>query len=886
MKPIDEVLKYSGQISLLYFSHREGSDEYLKQLFPTMETAHSLEEAVELYHHHEKVRNRFFDLIVFDCESAIEACRNMVGWNGVEKVLLLSRQGCDNTPFLEIGISHIILRTLPFEAFSEVIFPICKDIYHKHRVQQYAHAYDRLKQEYEKNRLEWEEKHQQERQQLKYKSDFLAGMSHEIRTPMNAVMGLGHLLIQEELSETARDYVMKINASAEMLLGIVNDILDYSKIEAGKLKLENIEFDLNMVLDHVADMVGLSVHDKGLELIFEIEHQVRPNYIGDPTRISQIILNLMSNAVKFTDAGEVTLRVHTLASDANHQKLQFEVSDTGIGMSEEQSKNLFERYVQAEESTARKFGGTGLGLSICKELVELMGGRIWVKSEFGRGSTFGFVIELGISNPQERRVYHLIRKEMMQLKILIVDAHPHSAESLHQMIGYFHMGVDMAESKQTANEFLARKRYDTIFIDEQMADMCASPALFKENRPRIVLLESRMSNVKREICGDYRIDAVLYKPFNQQMVLNLFNTLYGEKETPSLRIKEHIGKNDLAAFAGSRILVAEDNTINQKVIRGLLSDTGIELELAGDGAEALRLLREKGPFELVLMDINMPVMNGYEASDAIRLTYDTTAMPIIALSADTMMEDIQKTKEHGMQEHLAKPIDVDALYDLLYRYLHEHHSNKNISVEVALKEDEIRFNRLTQIPKLDCETALERLGGSKELYVSLVEDFITLYKDAPERIRLFNTQKGYANAIRYIHDFKGVAGNIGSIVLFKLALALEEGYKNHEEDALNRLSDMLDTEMQSLIISLQDALSSECYDVKEERFDTEHYALLQKLLHAARMKKVLECVSIIGKFREIKWSKSQYEILNNVILSLKHYRFSEAVETLESLGIK
>lgn len=887
MKQIDEVLKYSGHLSLLYISCTDGENEDLKKMFPNMQIALSLEEAVEKYHHHEKARNRFFDVVMVDCEMGIAVCRSVLGWNGLGKLIVIRDKGCDIDPYLEMGLSAFLARSLPFERLAESVFSFCKEIYHKHRLQQYVHAYDLLKQEYEKSRKEWEEKYVAIERNLRHKSDFLAGMSHEIRTPMNAVIGLGHLLLQEELNEKARDYALKINGSAEMLMGIVNDLLDYSKIEAGKLKIEAIEFDLNIVLDHVADMVGLAVHEKGLELIFDIEHRVRPNYIGDPTRISQIILNLMNNAVKFTQQGEITLKIDTLVCDENHHKLQFEVSDTGIGMSDEQTKQLFERYVQAEDSTARKFGGTGLGLSICKELVELMGGRIWVKSKAGVGSTFGFVLELGVSHPSERRIYHLVHKELMQMKILIVDSHPNATEALHRMIGYFHMGIDVADSLHEAKQLLEHQLYDMVFIGEQMTELSTAPLFSKEHSPRIVLLVSRMGNPKRTIWGDYAIDAYLQKPFTQQTVLNLFNEMYGVKEPPYPLPKPHVSKKDLTRFSGSRILMAEDNVINQKVMIGLLSDTGITLDVVEDGLAALQSVRSNGPYELMLMDINMPVMNGYDSADAIRHIYNDATMPIIALSADTAAEDIQKAKEHGMQGHLAKPIDIVSLYDLLYRYLDKAKEKAETPSPkpAGHSDDDKRFNRLAQIPNFDWEGALERSGGSKTLFLSLIEDFVTLYKKAPEQIRLFNAQQRYEDGLHYVHDLKGAAGSIGSIRLFKRAKELEEFYRRHDDRSLEAAVEGFEVAINTAMGEIEEALCSTDREKGADKVDGDRYALLVNLLNAARKKKVLECVSIIGKIRETPWPRSYYETLNRVIGALKNYRFNEAVEWLEKMEI-
>jgi two-component system sensor histidine kinase/response regulator len=303
-----------------------------------------------------------------------------------------------------------------------------------------------------------------------------------------------------------------------------------------------------------------------------------------------------------------------------------------------------------------------------------------------------------------------------------------------------------------------------------------------------------------------------------------------------------------------------------------------------DGAAALHAVEEKGPYDLVLMDINMPVMNGYEATEAIRKIYDPETMPIVALTADAMDEDIQKVKEHGMQEHLTKPIDVVSLYDTLFRYLHQ--TKENGVTKDTKEEEDPRYYRLSQISQFDSDTALEQVGGSKSLYLSLVEDFINIYRDALVKVRSFNAGKEYAEGIHYMHDFKGAAGNIGSIVLFTLAKSIEEEYRHHDDAALAKLADELEGTLRDLTVQIEYALFPERQKKEDGALDTEHTRLLRNLLRSARKKKVLESVNLISKLRETEWPKSHYKPLYDVIMALEQYRFSEAVEKLEAMGIE
>ena len=505
---------------------------------------------------------------------------------------------------------------------------------------------------------------QQMEYKLKAQGDFFASMSHEIRTPMNAIIGMSQILLDDSSLSTKQSQTVKtVNNSSNMLLGIINDILDYSKIEAGMLTLENISFDLNMILDYVADMIGLKIQEKGLELVFDVNHNVHKHFIGDPLRVSQILLNLVSNAVKFTDEGSILLQVKTLQNENNQSFISFEVRDTGIGIKEDRLNSLFENYTQADDETSRKYGGTGLGLSICKQLAKIMNGDVWAESDYGNGSSFFVTLNLQNELEKSQRHYRLPSKDLMNKNILLVDSREKSINALKYMLEYFKMEVSFTDNIEEAEGYLQDQKFDILFIDEH---------IFKDSQQigtlvsKTVLIEDWMVSIQKSESDYIKDFCYLKRPFNQQMLFDTILNLYGhESATSTLKTKDYT-KEDLNKLAPQKILLAEDNHINQAVIKGLLDGTNLEVFYANDGEEVLEeLFTSKYPYKLILMDINMPIIDGYQATSKIRENYIYDDITIVALSGDTSVEDIQKSKISGMQDHLAKPINIQDFYRVL-----------------------------------------------------------------------------------------------------------------------------------------------------------------------------------------------------------------------------
>nr|WP_315260419.1 response regulator [uncultured Duganella sp.] len=646
------------------------------------------------------------------------------------------------------------------------------------------------------------------------KSEFLANMSHEIRTPMNAIIGLTRLLEEAPLAPRERGYLHKIQFATQSLLSLVNDVLDFSRVEAGQLVLEHASFHLQHILDSISVMLSGSAADKGVELVYDIDPAMPTELAGDPMRLQQVLLNLVGNAIKFTAHGEVVLSVRPAPDSArpgDHALLvEFRVRDTGIGIAAEQQPHIFDAFSQADSSTSRKFGGAGLGLAICRQLADMMGGAISVRSEAGRGAEFLFACPLESPQP-----LHAAEPPpaTTTLSVLIVDDNPSVRQALLTAGRSFGWHTAVAVGTEQARTLLierarAARPYDLLLLDHDMPGM-DGPTLLRQLPPELALppvlmmVSEHQAATLAQQSSQLGLAGVLPKPISPARLLERISALLAGDQAAAgiLAQLEHAPLQ--GRLAGMRILLVEDNEINQEVAEYMLLHAGASVEVAANGQLAVeRLAAAPERYDVVLMDVQMPVMNGYDATREIRRQGQLT-LPIIAMTANVLEDDRRRAAEAGMNAHVAKPIDVEELISVLNRLVTIRDATREMVASVPARAPlplpaAALMPPLSPLPGIDTDAALARLGGNYEALTALLKRFEQSQGDAVNEVRALLAGHQRQPAAQVLHRLRGVAANLGASDVARLSAAAEAVLHDVNADtlampaALNRLQQALD----------------------------------------------------------------------------------------------
>jgi len=654
------------------------------------------------------------------------------------------------------------------------------------------------------------------------KSEFLANMSHEIRTPMNAIIGMSRLALMSDPAPKLRNYLGKILGASEHLMGIINDILDFSKIEAGKLTLESVPFDLDEMLDHLSTLIGVKTDAKGIELIFRIGPGVPTRLVGDPLRLSQVLINLTGNAVKFTERGEIVVAVEALGSAGDTITLAFAVTDTGIGMTPEQLPTLFDSFSQADSSTTRKYGGTGLGLSISRQLMELMGGAIAVRSTPNVGTTFTATLPLGVAEGQGA-AQAVRRGLLLDVRALVVDDSATARAALSEMLAGFGVQADAVGSGEECLAALARAQdagrpYGIVLMDYLMPGLDGIQTIRRIRQhtrdaapPAILMVSALTRETVLEEQGELPVDAFLHKPVGPALLYHsLLQVLHpqlgaiegaasspGAPATPGLGVMADIPRLD-----GARILLAEDNDNNREVALDFMAAARMHVDVAFNGAEAVRMAKD-GDYDLVLMDIQMPEMDGLEATRQIRAAPRLANLPIVAMTAHAMASDRLLSRMAGMNDHVAKPIDPDLLFFTLLKWIDpgrlagrplpppQERSAPTPDAAAALPA----------APGIDWRLALDNVDGQRSRLEKRAGSFVREYAGAPRILREALSGGDHTRLQSLAHNLKSSAAYVGAFELSGAASRLEQ-------DLRSGMLERVGVQVPALLAALDNALSS------------------------------------------------------------------------------
>ena len=649
----------------------------------------------------------------------------------------------------------------------------------------------------------------------KAKSEFLANMSHEIRTPMNIILGMQHLLLGSQLDNTQYNYLNQANLAAQSLLGIIEDILDFSQIEKGRLEINQSETNIEDIIRNVLLFCNFSAVQKDIEIILNYDMNIPDKLSADATRLRQILTHLCSNAIKFSSQGNIIISAIIKEIKDNTLIIEFKISDKGIGIPYSKQKELFKPFTQADSSSTRKFGGTGLGLIICKELIKLQGGKIKLISSPGKGTTISF--SLPFTKTPASSVTKYINSHNKE--ILLIDKNAIVLNTLERYLTTAGFTVDTATSISQAsylcnNRISAHSQYTTILINSKLEDGTGYEAFsyitahFPSESTEFIMLTNKIDQLIIKNAKEYGFDRCLNKPVTPQTLIQTINQPYNHIATNQKILKNSNIQVD--NFENRKILVVDDNTINQEITQSLLEKTGCTVKIANNGKEAIEVTKNNY-FDLIFMDIQMPEMDGLTATRKIRKF--NTITPIIAMTAHAMNEDHEKSIQAGMNDHITKPVKVECLYRALEKYIDTEKEPEKQNILSSTSEDKNKISEhskfndiwslISQLPEIDTKSALEYVGYNKDLLIILYQKYIDIGNKAIDKLITAYEEKKPEDILKSAHSLKGTCGTIGAQEIAANALKIELNLRDNINNDISEEYTKLVNDSRQLISNLK-----------------------------------------------------------------------------------
>lgn len=859
---INEILHYSSDLTMLYVEDddniREHTLEILEDFFQKVLVAKDGEEGLQKFLSYKQVFDLYPDIIITDIRmpklDGIEMSKEILKRYEDQTIIVFSAHNDSDKliELIDIGIFAFLLKPLQPTQIYKTLHRTSRKVYLK-----------KIQERKKKKLLEHVEKLERSH---KEKDQLLIDISYKLKTNVHLISGYNSSLLTDKIETKNREYLEYIQETTSKLLNTVDDILSFSQIEAGELKIEHIEFSLNTLLDYIFNTINKKAKIKHLKLLFDIDKSVPTIIKGDPLRLGQVITNIISNAVKHTSRGVITLKIFLLSNTHMNESLKFEIIDTGKGFTPDQLEKISLSLAHSNKSISEISRGSGLRLSITKQLITLMGGTLHFESVREIGSRFLFTVNVETLIDKAPNLSH---KEITQKNILLIDSDTKILSMLGDMLKFFQFNIFYACQTDKGELLMRDNNFDVIFIEKNLIEQCDKEMVEKNPYTKIVMLEKETIIQKKRVYGGIYIDTSIQKPFNQQIISDTIYELFGSTNDAKLK------KDNLLTLRGSRILLIDRDSVNQAIISGLLKNSGIDLIITNNSSEALEQLERYNDFELIFVDI----LDYEEIISYMQEDMKHSTIPIVLFYSQN--DQINPTHRSVADGVLIKPINVSDFYTHLLKLIKPKVSSFELQKS---KENEASSKSLRKIKELDIERGLTYTAGNNELYSNILRDFLDKYRGLVPLLRELVEQKQYSRVSQILHNLKKKSGHIGALRLLDIVISLEEALIQDISN-VHTLLQRYETAFESLSLSINNYLKERRRLSNNEKIltDTRLFELLSEIYIQAKKRRALVCKELTMELESYQWPQEYQEQLDDISTALKKYKFKDAMSTIEEI---